>query len=55
MLNFMVKSTCEVLGLTFTGTTDEEKRVFVEKHFEERKKAVNKLLYEGFKEMVSQK
>lgn len=54
MLNFMVTSTCEVLGITFTGTTEEEKREFVEKHIDARRQAVDKLLNEAYQEMINQ-
>lgn len=54
MLNFMVRSTCEVLGLTFSGTTEEEKRAFIERHLEARTKAVSSLLDQAHQEMISQ-
>lgn len=53
-LNFMVKSTCQVLGITFEGTTDEERMAFIEKHREDRSKAINKLLEESYREMVNE-
>ncbi|BDH62138.1 hypothetical protein MTP04_24680 [Lysinibacillus sp. PLM2] len=51
-LEYMVTTTCEVLGIEFNGTTDEEKQAFVDKHTEAREKEIARLLDEAYREML---
>lgn len=54
-LDFMVKSTSELLGLSFTGSTEEEKQAFVSKHFEARQTALSQLFKDDFQEILNQR
>lgn len=51
-LDFRVRSIEEFLGIRFQGETDEEKRSFVEEHWEERVEVTDNLMQDAYKEQV---